>query len=172
MVVLSVLAIIAILAYNFFGGTMKEARTKWAATKIYNDMRQIEDALALYHNDNGSYPTLTAEPDYNGLQSLVAGGYLKSVPVQLESTVTYALRGFSGSAVWNADGAGSADYILHTATTNITEDICKAINNTYTSVVDIPAPSAASPNVQPLICWNYSGDAANVYRVSKIIEYR
>ncbi len=44
MVVLSILALIAILAYNFFGSTMKEATVSQAATKIYNDLRVISDA--------------------------------------------------------------------------------------------------------------------------------
>lgn len=72
MVVLSILAIIAILAYNFFGGTMKDANSKQAITKIYNDLRVIDDAVSKYEIDNGTLP-----PDLN---TLVTSGIIKAIP--------------------------------------------------------------------------------------------
>ena len=71
--------IIAILAYNFFGGTMKEAKASQEATKYYNDGRVLTDAYDLYELKNPSWNrSLTS--GWPSLADLVSGGYLKAAP--------------------------------------------------------------------------------------------
>lgn len=53
MVVLSILAIIAILAYNFFGSTMKDASLTTEVVKVHNGLRVLADAHQEYIRKNG-----------------------------------------------------------------------------------------------------------------------
>lgn len=75
MVVLSILAIVAILSYNFFGSTMREAEINRITTKYIRDLNLLTDAFEMYYTDHGSYPAINTEID-----ALVGGGYIKEYP--------------------------------------------------------------------------------------------
>jgi len=72
LVVLSILAIVAVLAYNFFGSSMKEAKLTQATSKIYNDLRVLSDAAQVYEVKHGTLNT--------DLAGLVADGIIKAAP--------------------------------------------------------------------------------------------
>lgn len=72
MVVLTILALIAILAYNFFGNVARDAKLSANATRLHQILRTTSDALELYHKDYGALPA--------DVQDLVPAGYLKEVP--------------------------------------------------------------------------------------------
>ena len=119
MVVLSILALIAILAYNFFGGTMKEASEKQAITKIFNDMRTLDDAYRLYQVKTGSTPSTRAV--------MVSSGVLKSEPNPDSNYIT--------NYIWDYQ---DSNYSLPTTAlddaiwgSNIPAAICKSWNEKY-----------------------------------------
>lgn len=134
LVVLSILALVAILSYNFFGGTMRDAAAVQGATKAYNDMRVISDALDLFELKTG------APLAGSSLAPLVDGGYLKSLPTMTSSmALNPAVAGYIyDSAMSDLDVDGDDDSYI--ATENVTMDICKAFNEKYAS-----APPSMSP---------------------------
>lgn len=77
MVVLSILALIAILAYNYFGSTMKEAKLKHAATKLLSDMQTLEQAYLLYEAQTGTSPPTGFAPVKT---AILDSGILKAWP--------------------------------------------------------------------------------------------
>lgn len=95
MVVLSILALIAVLAYSFFGSSMREAKLSQAATKMYNDFRVINDAVERYEMETGSWPADVA--------ALVSAGYLKAVPQPIDA-------GFQRGAPYTGEYNFSATY--------------------------------------------------------------
>lgn len=131
MVVLSILAIIAILAYNFFGNTMKEASIKQATTKVYNDLRVMADAVEMYKIKNGVYP-----PHYQ-MGDLVTDGQLKARPI---GDVNWALNGGSpadyeiavnGDVYYDMDGNGIEDFFL--TGYFFKQELCEAFNRAYSA---------------------------------------
>jgi prepilin-type N-terminal cleavage/methylation domain-containing protein len=80
MVVLSILTIIAILAYNFFGSTMKEAAEKQKSVEIYRALNVLADGFDLYYAKNGTETTFW--PD------LLTDGIIKSNPSITVGAVT------------------------------------------------------------------------------------
>lgn len=143
MVVLSILAIIAILAYNFFGSTMKEATLKQQATRIYNDLRVLSDATEKYFIDNGSYYAGGSDP---ALDPLVTSGILKSRPGKMHggdawwSFWTTADRGGPTAAAdtyleYGYDGAASID------------ELCRKYNEMFTSLgAGVPPNAFVAPD--------------------------
>lgn len=116
MVVLSILALIAILAYNFFGSTMKEATLKQQVTKIYNDMRIIDDAIQLYYMENSTVPTAA---------ELISSGKLKSFPTP-PVAATYTIN----STFANTAGTVAGDTVVGIwGASDVTQDLCTAIND-------------------------------------------
>lgn len=80
MVVLSVLAIIAILAYNFFGDVYKTAVKEAQVTKIINDLNTISDAFEEYERRTGT--TLVAEFNFKTSTGVLGDtGILKAAPI-------------------------------------------------------------------------------------------
>ena len=130
MVVLSILAIIAILAYNFFGGTMKEAKLKQQVTKIYNDMRTISDAMELM---------MIKEPSQvgngNKTTTLVANGYLKSLPTMDDSACFGSCNAYQAYYLYDdMDGNGATNKDGAVELYRVTEEICDAVNAQYSGL--------------------------------------
>lgn len=88
LVVLSILALVAILSYNFFGSTMKDATAKQQAVKIYNDFRTIGDAYDMYIMKYGKSPYFDLDIDPLGENAIDGtpynfrdlGGFVKATP--------------------------------------------------------------------------------------------
>lgn len=88
MVVLSVLAIIAILAYNFFGSTMKEAVKSKCKTEIINKAHQYEEAIAIYESKYGTtLPNILTEAAF--ITYFIDTGILKGLDVRYPSEGCY-----------------------------------------------------------------------------------
>lgn len=143
MVVLSILALIAILAYNFFGGVMKEATLKQQVTKVYNDLRILSDATAKYEMDNGSVGAIDTS-----IGTLVTAGIIKSLPTTPVAILTsgnesevydfredYDCLGpasiqFENNAGCVQDDAFRLRYV--------TDEFCKAYNEAYSTFYPTP----------------------------------
>lgn len=132
MVVLSILALIAILAYNFFGSTMKEATLTQAATKTYNDMRILSDAWDESYRKNGVELDYSADDDFS---AAVTDGILKALPKP-----PAAAAGVGGLQpnyeLWDAwdNFAGTATQDRVIEMYNVTDDFCKRYNELYTGL--------------------------------------
>lgn len=55
LVVLSVLALVAVLAYTMLGGVLAESKAKSAAAQIHKDLREVGDAIATWMNGSGTF---------------------------------------------------------------------------------------------------------------------
>lgn len=152
MVVLSILAIIAILAYNFFGGTMKEASLKQATTKLYNDMRTMDDAISKYEIDNGTLPA--------DLDALVTAGILKAIP----TPPTQCWDG-SGGFTYSFDPGYDVDM---DADGNAVDDAAISLDNTNEDCAD--AFNAAFNDISGIFVYgtptNYPGSSYIQYGIS------
>lgn len=131
MVVLSVLAIIAILAYNFFGGTMKDATLTQQVTKIKRDLQTISDAIILYESRGlGTISNVDADPSL-----LVSTGVLKSLPTPPPVfTAGFETNQYRideqydrfGPASVQAPNPATDDDVVQVR--NVTDDVCKKVN--------------------------------------------
>lgn len=132
MVVLSILAIIAVLAYNFFGNTVKEAKLKQAATQTYKDMRVLNDAWDEYIRLNGAEFAYNPE---NTFADTVDAGIIKALPhppsaaagtggLQPDYYVYDAWDNFAGTA--------TQDRVIEMY--NVNDAFCAQFNDLYTSL--------------------------------------
>lgn len=131
MVVLSLLAMITVLAYNFFGNTMREARLRQAATKFYNDFRILSDAMDEFYRRNGRLPTAA---EVNGDKILVTSGILKAMPTPdlswKDSTDYGAASVYEWSSSYdNMDGVGAHDstWLYY----YVPNELCAEFNSRY-----------------------------------------
>ena len=174
MVVLSILAIIAILAYNFFGSTMKEATESKTILKINNDLRVIAEAYEAYEMKTGvpaAAVGVFAFSTLGNLDNLVDEGVLKSIPSPSHprgsADIYYGVdrvNTYYGDTA-KADTGVEAGYV--------TNDICEAYNEKYTSLgrvvynletagwMDGPSPAEGT------FCWG-DNSGANFYIVYRI----
>jgi len=152
MVVLSILALIAILAYNFFGGTMKEATLKQQTTKTYNDLRVVVDAMDLYYIKNGAYPGSTAD--------LVTDGYLKSLPTGL-GTLPISIQ----KAMYDSTGTATKDDVVRIGGGGISDDQCKAYNDAYTSLGATIPDNAGAVGAGATLCAFWDGEGKHLWMV-------
>lgn len=80
MVVLSILARVAVLAYSYFGSTLREAKLTQRVTQIYETLRVLSDAEETHYMKYGSYaPAGYGAGDW-GFAGLVDKGILKTLP--------------------------------------------------------------------------------------------
>lgn len=161
MVVLSILAIIAVLAYNFFGGTMKEATLTQNAAKIADDMRVLDDGYAKHYLDASAYPA--------NYDELVTDGVLKAKPTPPKSSLETAFA----AEVYTLDTTGYT--MVGTAAKEhvallkgVTDDVCKEVNNRYSDLgaailTYANAAAVTGANTQKTIfCYDDTALAANV----------
>ncbi|HEX8994286.1 MAG TPA: prepilin-type N-terminal cleavage/methylation domain-containing protein [Candidatus Paceibacterota bacterium] len=86
---LVVIAIIAILA-SIILASLNQARVKSRDARRIADVKQLQNALELYNNDNGQYPTALAA---------LAPKYIATIPTDpLATTTQYQYAGLQGSA--------------------------------------------------------------------------
>ena len=110
---LVVIAIIAILA-SIVLASLNSARVKSRDARRMADLKQVENALELYNNDNQSYPAVTT---YSALSSYLVPNYISTLPVDPQgasSTYAYAYQALASSAT-NAATCSSApcgSYVL------------------------------------------------------------
>lgn len=178
MVVLSILAIIAILAYNFFGNTMKEARLKQQVTKYLNDMRILTDAQEMHFLKFGDYTTEEGNEPTGAGSELVADGILKAVPTPAAAvTTSFAL----GYAFYRDEGAmGGPTVALDDSWYRngiISEDFCKAYNVEVCpacagDVWDKEANAGAYPQNQKGFCYKTNTADTTGFRIYYVQQYK
>ena len=161
MVVLSILAIIAILAYNFFGSTMKEATLKQQVTKLYNDLRTFDDAAALYFTKNGSHPA--------NIDALVSAGIIKAIPappsslaaIPYDHLATYAKYPDNNDA---GDTSESDRAFSLEVGAGISDELCSAFNE-YVGLPAEPYDNSATeiyPAIYSCVTWDADPNSGNV----------
>lgn len=141
MVVLGILAIIAILAYNFFGGTMKEAKQKQQLTKTYNDLRVLADAYDLAFIKSGGYPGVDEFP----ISTPLSEGVIKSIP-------TSDLDGF---VMYGYNFSNPARSVMLLALTDNLAEFCTAFNQAYSGLAtwwDYIGNGSAHPTGEMIYC--------------------
>ncbi|MEM8984212.1 MAG: type II secretion system major pseudopilin GspG [Pseudomonadota bacterium] len=111
MVVVVIIGILAALIAPNVIGRVGDAQ----ATKVKNDIRNIEAALNLFRLDNFRYPSnelgleaLVTDPNDPSIKNWKPGGYLKSVPIDpWENPYQYLSPGNNGEVdifTYGADG--------------------------------------------------------------------
>lgn len=135
MVVLSVLAMVAVLAYNFFGSVIKDAKDTQAAASLANDMKNFEFAYSELVRTNG------ADPANNTINSAaVAAGIIKAgikpdrsiYRPTCASAWSAISSGYWSGAATNYAASPAIDY--HVSMECIPESVCKKFNELYTTV--------------------------------------
>lgn len=168
MVVLSILAITAVLAYNYFGGTMREASVTQRAARVYNDLRVLSAAMERYAMDNGgAWPPRQAD----GMAALVDGGYLKGALTPDPDTTTAGTDTYDVYPDWDDIGGPSA------ATDDVVEiygvepEVCIEFARRY-SAVGVPfvygTPQYPAV-VEAAWCEDWDGSGAGVFRYSIVM---
>jgi prepilin-type N-terminal cleavage/methylation domain-containing protein len=153
--VMVVLSILAILAYNFFGSTIKEARLSADASKIYNDLTALAMAYEKIMIETGSYIVPTGSPDVTMIDAIpqfLNEGGLKAIPApppsgeDLLSTNPwpYAYGILAGDEVDLGGPTLTADPALYL--TDLDEELCDLYNEKY-SEVGLPTPAWVVINV-------------------------
>lgn len=171
MVVLSILALIAILAYNFFGNTMKEATIKQAATQYNRAFSTISTALEVYTLDNGgTFPTSKASGSaLAGV--LVTGGYIKAMPVVDYDDLEWYCTGME-----DMGGPTTTEECQIYANT-LNKDICEQLNESWglpKAVYDYTAKGdslAAAGSIGVCTDWG-SGVNGNDYYIFYTVDPR
>jgi len=102
---LVVIAIIGILS-SIVLASLNSARTKGRDTKRVSDIKQLQLALELYYDANGSYPAALTEA------TLVTPGYISVVPQDSTDDVVYPYEQLSSGTSYhlgaNLEVAGNA----------------------------------------------------------------
>lgn len=151
MVVLSILALIAILAYNFFGGTMKEAKLKRDATVIYEGLRAVTDASELYYIKNSAWPA--------NLNDLVSGGFLKSVPPLVDSSIDSWPVIQTASDWGGPTNAADIGIYYYRGLPSGGDLTCRKFNEMFTSLGGgVPPTTAAPDRTHSVYCGDDGGD--------------
>lgn len=159
MVVLSILSIIAILAYNFFGGTMKEATLKQQVTKLYNDLRVLDDASNEYYRKNGSFPSVEAD--------IVTAGIIKALPTPPSGAGTTAYLHNNSYAKYpdhnDAGDTSTSDGAWSTNNGGISDELCAAFNE-YVGLAKAVHDDSASetyPAIYSCVTWDAVANSGN-----------
>jgi prepilin-type N-terminal cleavage/methylation domain-containing protein len=176
MVVLSILAIIAILAYNFFGSTMKQAAVSSQATQIYRDMLAIDTAYNLAAIKTGSHwETAVQVTPITNIPTIINDGGLKAVPTPPQGAYDpdeYFIWGYEydllGNTVFDFGGPSTAKD-LTVALFGVTRDVCLELNTKYSSVGATMLTTYAQ-NVAFFCCEN--GPGSNIYQVNLVTLLR
>lgn len=151
LVVLSLLALVAVLAYGYFGDIYREVRSKQAASKIHRDLTAVSNAINQHLDGrNGIFMANPAHPAHVAAAVgasraiLISKGYLKEEP-KAKSTwaepgcptsvaYQYPQDSTYGKTYWNPDNAGSYFSYTHTGLRSfllmrcVSDDICKQFN--------------------------------------------
>lgn len=173
MVVLSVLALTAALAYNLFANTVRDATVMKAAVNLAKDMNEIEFAFHGLIRRNGADPT-----GNNVILPAVTAGIIKA-PIDPDDTIVK-----SGCvSAWSASTggywihnlvsyAGSPTNDWYTSMQCIPQDVCLKFNEMYSTVgATIPADANNVENQGGRIC--YGTGAQNWdYTIFQLLEVR
>lgn len=141
------------LATLFYGGNaFNRGAAEANAAKLVLQSQQIRAAMELYQldNNNGSFPV--------NMQTLVAGGYLTSIPVaQLQEKPSLISSAFADNRQWRIPVPGVPAYILDTG---IDADTCAAFNARTTGYRGILRTAIPGANEQ---CFGPAPEALRIY---------
>ena len=142
MVVLSILALITILAYSFFGNVYTEAVNKQHAVKMFRQLQAINDGYLEYVNRHGVRPTITNNTQSAEFKNqLVTEGILRQVPIPDVAWLTSdtcsiesSPGGTDGWVVNYSSYGGTAEVEFYSYIYCVSDPVCKAFNNLYTNL--------------------------------------
>lgn len=127
LIVISVLLLIAGLAFGIFGNPLSKATTDSAVAKIVDDMRAVNDGINHYSAANNADP--------GTLAALVTGGQLKALPIAPDNAKDSA---FTGTYVYSLETAtdigGSAANDVSVKLQGVTANVCDGINQKYAGI--------------------------------------
>lgn len=104
---LVVIAIIGILS-SIVLASLNSARKKGRDARRVSDIKQLQLALELYYDSNGSYP----DGVYAGLSDLTAGGFIASLPSDPNGgTTSYGYVGLPATTACTSTG-GCTSYVV------------------------------------------------------------
>lgn len=171
MVVLSVLAIIAILAYNFFGSTMKEASRSQVITRTFKDITSLTRAYEFHLMDGRAEFSGTHQLNGSDFYSLVANGYLRELPKadgNLEWASLPDYRFTNGVNLGGVSAAVDTGFMLYFSTSSRadTDAICEVYNKRHSGLGET-SPTAVQLN-QSTYCRNLG--SGNSYLVGLIVD--
>lgn len=182
MVVLSILAIIAILAYNFFGSTMREAAIKQQATNLRKQIQTMENAFLEYVRKTGdirpSNPTFDSEVISLGILKEIPKPDLaiKTDPADSACPIANAPGGTRGWTLYYFDFYGGSGEEVMTHIYCVNDEVCKAYNEMYTTLgATIPAKNSFITEMQNAggsLCEPGSSDPDNNNLVISLIEVK
>lgn len=167
MVVLSILAIIAILTYSFFGSVVKEAKLKHEVAVIEKSLLELQAAYDLYimKNPNAAVGT-------GNVESLAFTSELKTIPPfgateywsnAVVADPEYALY----CSDWDSQGACD-DYIVYRSWAS--NEACNLLNEKYAPEHSASPPGSVAlvdgvPGVDHYIACYVSGGKLNPFIV-------
>lgn len=168
MVVLSILAIIAILAYNFFGGTMRDASMKQAATQLYRALQTIDDGATLEEIKTGQ-----TWASYD-LEDLVTAGHIKSVPTPPSASICdgacggmYSFMFVDGYEDYDNNGQSDDVFIIG----DLSHEFCGIFSDThglqgmYDKALNGNTWSGWTP--EPVAIWKYTATGCEIHFIHK-----
>ena len=177
MVVLSILAIIAILSYNFFGSVIKEAVDTSAATQINKEIMQISDAWHQYRlQNNNAWPGGSSTSTHAAIVSdLVGSGLLKAWPTPPTSAHNGGAAGYQYriNSSWTDfldDGVGDVTIDMW----DVTLDVCSEFNSRYTKLGAAPYNASSNPGFMPPdreIVYCFSAPNSFDYYIQHPVQY-
>ena len=118
-----VISIIGVLSSVVMAG-LSSARAKAGDSANVQRMKQIQTAIELYREDNGSYPTTGGNFQYNGyntggnltpvFQSLISGGYISDIKTSNPPAISNESIGYiSPVGTWSCvNGPDNPSYLL------------------------------------------------------------
>lgn len=165
LVVLSLLALIAILAYNLFGNTMKDASYTAAATQIHKELTSLDAAMDEWSriNDGEAYGAVIPAD-----KILLQDGVIKASPIFPEaaknSTPPWEYR-YQGIGF----GYKTAANDLTIRAINVNDATCRKFNELFTPWGNyLPLSgelSTATPPHMPVCVNHASADVNTIYFV-------
>lgn len=154
LVVLSLLALIAILAYNLFGNTMKDAQISRDATLIVKDMQSFSDAFEKYVVDNKAEPAAANLKSHTTMHGSWIEDYLRQIPqppasaetTGCDTTYNYALS----MRVWSYPNEATTANDVYVTLQCIDDDTCREINGMYAPSIGNDIHNSANATTFPL----------------------
>lgn len=135
MIVLSILAVISVLAYNHFGTVSAEAKDKQLAAKLYSDFQMYDDAIEMLSLKLGRDPIATGNGGFGSLD-LDDHGILKGASRYAPSEAMEGSEQYYAyhNTIQNIGGSPATDQYLYL--TGVKKSVCRKFNAQYSPLGD------------------------------------
>lgn len=170
MVVLSVLALLTVLGYSFFGSILKEARNKAYVTGIGNNLYALETAWLRHEQKTGNRLSST------DLSALVDAGELRAIPSLPEGAIDPTVTVPTGYICFTGNdygGPSAANDVICYAQ-GVTAELCDTWNDERTSIGHSHTDTTSMAVIGALldadnpVCWHFTSATPSHVIVSRI----